>query len=147
VGPGSGLAWSQQGHDLWINNFDNGSLTRLHMPTGATRVISGVGQSPAFPAAEGSYVWVADWSEPQVARIRALGPPHPRRISLPTDGAAGGVWDIAAGANAVWATTPSDGALWRIDPKTNLVTRVIIPYLPTGVAADEHAVWVTVRGN
>ena len=52
---------------------------------------------------------------------------------------------IAAGAGDIWATTPRDGALWRIDPKTNAVTRVNFPYMPTGVTADANDVWVTVR--
>jgi hypothetical protein len=47
----------------------------------------------------------------------------------------------------MWATTPHDGALWRIDPKTSRVTRVNLPYLPTGVAADANDVWLTVRGQ
>lgn len=46
---------------------------------------------------------------------------------------------------AVWATTPRDGALWKIDPKTNEVTRITVPYLPTCVAAGEDDIWVTVR--
>ena len=44
-----------------------------------------------------------------------------------------------------WATTPEDGTLWRIDPKTNDVTRVAMPHLPTGVTTSAGAVWVTVR--
>jgi hypothetical protein len=34
---------------------------------------------------------------------------------------------------------------WRIDPETDAVTRIPMPYLPSGVAADDDAVWVTVR--
>ena len=58
-----------------------------------------------------------------------------------------GVWNLAAGAGSIWATTPREGALWRIDPKTNGVTRIAMPYNPTGVAADGDDVWVTVRAN
>jgi streptogramin lyase len=54
------------------------------------------------------------------------------------------VWNVAVGAGAVWATT-RDGALWRIDPKTSTVTRLNLPYVPTGVTADANDVWVTVR--
>jgi hypothetical protein len=43
--------------------------------------------------------------------------------------------------------TPDNDALWRIDPKTNAVTRVNLPYPPTGVTADATNVWVTVRGT
>jgi DNA-binding SARP family transcriptional activator len=145
--PGSGLAWSQQGDDLWINNFADGSLTRLHAPSGVMRVVERVAGSPAFPVIDGSDLWVGDWSAPQVVRVRALGSPNLRRISLAGAAALSGVWDIAVGASAVWATTPLAGAVWRIDPKTNRVTRIAVAYLPTGVAADGDAVWVTVRGS
>lgn len=81
-----------------------------------------------------------------VLRVNATGARRPHRIPLP--GATfSGVWDIAVGAGAVWATTPGEGALRRINPKTNKATRVKIPYRPTGVAADANNVWVTVRAN
>ena len=58
-----------------------------------------------------------------------------------------GVWNVAAGVGAVWATTPREGALWRIDPRTNAVTRITMPHFPTGVAADDDDLWVTVRAE
>jgi hypothetical protein len=95
----------------------------------------------------GDIVWVADWSGPQVVRLHAVGASRPHNVSLPMRNIRTGVWDIAAGAGGVWATTPRDGTLWRIDPKTNAVTRIAMPYLPTGVAADADDVWVTVRAE
>ncbi len=38
-------------------------------------------------------------------------------------------------------------APYRVDKKTNKVTRIAMPYLPTCVAADNNDVWVTVRAN
>ena len=110
----------------------------------SNRTINGVATKPVFPVVDGNIVWVGDWSTPQVVRLNAVGSPRPHRISLP--GGTAGVWTIAVGAGAVWATTPRDGALWRVDPKTSRVTRVNLPYLPTGVTADANDVWVTVRG-
>ncbi len=141
----SGLAWSGGYGDLWINNFDDGSLTRLHPPSGATETVDAVARQPAFPVVDGNVVWIADWGAPQIVRLSAVGPPRPRRISLP--GGTAGVWSIAVGARAVWATTPRDGSLWRIDPKTSKATRLNLPYLPTGVTADANDVWATVRGQ
>ena len=142
----TGLAWSEGYGDLWINNFDDGSVTRLHATTGAMKTVEGVANNPAFAVVDGDFVWVGDWSAPQVMRLRAIGPARPRTISLPPRSFGFvGVWSIAAGAGDIWATTPRDGALWRIDPKTNAVTRVNFPYLPTGVTADANDVWVTVR--
>jgi streptogramin lyase len=144
----NGLAWSDGYGDLWISNFDDESLTRLtpttkvRPTTKAPQIINQIAYEPAFTVVDGNVVWVADWGSGQVVRLNAVGPPRPHRIRLR---GATGVWNIAVGAGAVWATTPDDGALWRISPKTNKVTRVPLPYPPTGVAADANDVWVTLR--
>jgi sugar lactone lactonase YvrE len=140
----SGLAWSAEGRDLWIDNFWDGSLMRLQPAKGAVQTIDGISPSPAFPVLDGDAVWVGDWSSPQVVRVHASGRPSPRRISLPVLTYTG-VWNVAAGAGAVWAATPQDSALWRIDPATNTATRIDLRYAPTGVATDTSGIWVTVR--
>jgi streptogramin lyase len=66
-------------------------------------------------------------------------------ISLPVQNALVGVWTVTAREGYVWAATPRDGALWRIDPKTSTVTRIEIPYFPTGITTNAGSVWVTVR--
>ena len=139
----SDLAWSGGYGDLWMENFNDGSLTRLHPATGAVRTVDDVATQPNSPIVDGSVVWVGDWASPELVRLSAVGSPRIHRIPLP--GGTAGVWNVAVGAGAVWATTPHDGALWRIDPKTSSVTRVSLPDLPTGVAADANDVWVTVR--
>jgi streptogramin lyase len=143
--PSGALAWSTAHGDLWINNFDMGSLTRLHAETGAVSIVDDVATNPSFPVVAGDDVWAGDWSSSQVERLHAVGLPRPRTISLPANDPGAGVWSVAVGAGFVWATTPRDGALWRIDPATDAVTRVSMPYLPTGVAATADEVWVTVR--
>jgi len=141
----TGLAWSEGYGDLWIDNIDNASLTRLHAATGASKTVDSGALAPAFSVVDGDAVWTADWDSPEVVRLHAVGRPIPHRVSLPTGSPFYGVWDVAAGANAIWATTPRAGALWRIDPRTNAVTRIRMPYRPTGVAADADELWVTVR--
>jgi streptogramin lyase len=77
--------------------------------------------------------------------MRAVGGANPHDISLPVKNPTdAGVWNVAAGAGAIWATTPRDRTLWRVDPKTNEVTPIPMPYPPAGVAADDDGVWVTV---
>ena len=143
--PTGALAWSEGYGDLWINNFDAGSLTRLHAQTGAVAIVDNVATNPSFPAVAGDTVWAGDWSSPQVERLHAVGSPRPRSIPLPVNKAHAGVWNVAAGGGFIWATTPRDGALWRINPSTDAVTRVSMPYLPTGVTANANEVWLTVR--
>ena len=48
---------------------------------------------------------------------------------------------------SIWATLPDSHALWRIDPQTNRVTRIPIPYFPWGVAAADDEIWVAVRAK
>jgi class 3 adenylate cyclase/streptogramin lyase len=139
------LAWSEGYGDLWIDNFFEGSLTRVHAGTGAVDVVDVAATKPVLPTVAGDVVWVGDWAAPRVARNRAVGSPRPRSVSLPAVSPYIGVWTVAAGAGSVWATTPRARALWRIDPKTNAVTRIPMPYLPTGVTADADGVWVSVR--
>ena len=145
--PAGALAWSEPRGDIWINNFDQGSITRLHADTGAESIVDHVATTPSSPALAGDVVWAGDWDGPQVERFNAVGAPSLRSIPLPASNPAAGVWRLAVGAGFVWATTPRDGALWRIDPATGAVTRIAIPYLPTGVTATAEEVWVTVREN
>jgi DNA-binding SARP family transcriptional activator/streptogramin lyase len=144
-GPPAGLQWSEGYGDLWMENFSDGSLTRLHAATGTRKTVLDAAFNPAFGVVDGDVVWVADWSAPQVTRLHAMGRASPRRISLPTGNPLVGVENIAGGAGAIWATMPEAGELWRIDPKTSAATRVHLPFLPTGVATDANDVWVTVR--
>ena len=139
------MTWADGYGDVWMTNFDNGTVTRFDASTGklGRPVASGL-VNPASAAVEGDTVWFGDWATGAVARLHAVGPPKARVIRLPT---AASVWDLAAGAGFIWATTPRAHALWRIDPSTDAVTRIDIPYLPAGVAIAEDGVWVTVRGR
>ena len=143
----SGLAWSEEYGDLWADDFNDGSLTRLHDSTGGMRTFRAVGGNPGFSIVDGDVVWTADWTAPRVVRLEAVGRPHLHSVFLPVTNALAGVWTVAAGANAIWATTARDGTLWRIDPKTNAVKRINVPFSPTGVTADANDVWLTVRAN
>ena len=142
---GTPLAWSEGYGDLWTSNFDLGTLTKIHTATRAVEVIDAKSHVPGATVVVGDVVWVGDWSGPQVERLSAVGAPKSQTISLPVGNASAGVWTVAAGEGYVWATTPRDAALWRIDPATNEVTRIGIPYLPTAVTTSPGDVWVTVR--
>jgi DNA-binding SARP family transcriptional activator/streptogramin lyase len=144
--PNVTMAWAGGYGDLWIANFNYGSVTRLDTATGATQTLSVPMSGPVFPLIDGDDVWVADWSGANLVRLRAVGARRPHLIRLPTRRFAG-VWSLAAGDGYIWATTARDGTLWRIDPKTNAVKRIPVPYFPTGVTADANDVWVTVRGR
>jgi DNA-binding SARP family transcriptional activator/streptogramin lyase len=142
---GAALAWAETSGDLWASNFDEGALTRLHASTQAVETVNVLSVNPGHILVDGEVVWVGDWAIPKVERLGAVGPSRPRLVDLPVRDVTAGVWNIAAGEDHIWATTPRDRALWRIDPKTNEVKRIPMPYPPTGVTANERDVWVTVR--
>jgi len=145
------LAWSEGYGDLWITHFSDGSLSRLHAATGEITTVEGVAMNPGSTVVDRDTVWIGDWSILQVVRTPAVGSPKPRHVALPTqkrhNPRRSAVWQVGAGAGAVWAVTPRYGALWRIEPETDAVTEIPMPYLPSGVAADDDAVWVTVRAT
>jgi streptogramin lyase len=145
-GPGA-FAWSAAHGDLWINNTSPGSFTRLDPKSGTSTVFATGDYAPVFPAVAGNTVWAADWDSPEVERLDISGSHSSRIIALPVNNASAGVWNVAAGAGYIWATTPRDGTLWRINPHTDAVTRIAMPYLPTMVTANASGVWVTVRGK
>jgi DNA-binding SARP family transcriptional activator/streptogramin lyase len=142
------LAWSEGYGDLWMNDFDAGSVSRMHAATKVVKTSDSLALNPATIVVEGDSAWVGDWSLPQVARLPAVGSGRAHRVSLPARvlGPAG-VTIVAAGAGSVWATVPHDRAVLRIDPRTNHRTRITLPYAPWGVAADDDDVWVVVRGK
>ena len=144
--PSTDLAWSEGYGDLWASNFDYGTVTRLHAGTSTAKTVRPLLASPASIKVAGDVVWVGDWENPRVARIRAVGAPSSRVVELPSRVAEAGVEFVAAGEGAVWATVSLDGRLWRIDAESNELTPIDVPYLPTGVAVGSGAVWVTVRG-
>ena len=139
------LAWAETSGDLWASDYGSGTLTRLDASTRAVETVNVLSVGGAHILVDGETVWVGDWALPAVERLRAVGPSRPRLVELPVRTPSAGVWHIAAGEGYIWATTPRDEALWRIDPKTNKVTRIPIPYPPIGVTANEGDVWVTVR--
>jgi DNA-binding SARP family transcriptional activator/streptogramin lyase len=147
--PGA-FGWSEGYGDLWVTNFSEGSLTRLHGASGSSQTVGSVAINPSSLVVNGDVVWVADWGAPQVVRLPAVGAAPPHRISLPVRRGCSQVscvWSVAAGAGFIWATTPRDGALWRIDPATNAVKRLALTYPPAGVTADANDVWVTLRAT
>jgi DNA-binding SARP family transcriptional activator/streptogramin lyase len=143
------MAWSGGSGDLWVANFDDGTMMRVNPTTQAAKTINSGATNPDSPAINADSVWIGDWSNPQVVRLPDVGSDAARSIRLPMQHAGcpklSCVWNVAAGAGAIWATTPEDDALWRINPSTNAVTRISLPYAPTGVTADANNVWVTVR--
>ena len=142
------LAWSEGYGDLWMTNFDDRSVSRVHAETGQERISESVAKmNPGALVVQGDSVWFGDWNVPEVVRLPAVGSGPARHISLDMTADRAGVTSVAAGAGAIWATVPDDHAVWRIDPKTNRAKRVELGYYPWGVAVSDDGIWVVTRAN
>jgi class 3 adenylate cyclase/streptogramin lyase len=142
------LAWAEGYGDLFL--FETPRAWRLETATGDVQTIS-VDVPDGIPVVDGDTVWLPNIRAPEIVRMNAVGSPDPRSIPLPVTKTevsrsweAAGVSTLAVGAGAVWAVTPGDRAIWRIGSSAGDVTRIPVPHLPFGVAADNEAVWVTV---
>jgi DNA-binding SARP family transcriptional activator/streptogramin lyase len=140
----SALAWADGYGDLWMTNFVDKSVSRMHVATEQSKQFDSVARNPGALVVDGDAVWVGDWNAPAVLRLPADGTRRAGRISLPMT-TPGGITSVAAGAGGVWAAVPDDRAVWRIDPKTNRTTRIGLPYHPWGVAVGDDGVWAVLR--
>jgi DNA-binding SARP family transcriptional activator/streptogramin lyase len=140
----SALAWADGYGDLWMTNFVDKSVSRMHVATEQSKQFDSVARNPGALVVDGDAVWVGDWNAPAVLRLPADGTRRAGRISLPMT-TPGGITSVAAGAGGVWAAVPDDRAVWRIDPKTNRTTRIGLQYHPWGVAVGDDGVWAVLR--
>jgi DNA-binding SARP family transcriptional activator/streptogramin lyase len=140
----SALAWADGYGDLWMTNFVDKSVSRMHVATEQSKQFDSVARNPGALVVDGDAVWVGDWNAPAVLRLPADGTRRAGRISLPMT-TPGGITSVAAGAGGIWAAVPDDRAVWRIDPKTNRTTRIGLQYHPWGVAVGDDGVWAVLR--
>jgi hypothetical protein len=54
-----------------------------------------------------------------------------------------GAIDLAVDEGAVWSAN-STGSVWRIEPSSGRITKIALGHHPTGIAAGDGAVWVTI---
>ncbi len=144
--PPAVLAWSEGYGDLWMDDFEGGSVSRMDAGTRAvTKTHESVAHYPGVLVVQGDAVWVGDWDIADVVRLPAVGSGPPRHIRLRVHRHPAGVTGIAAGDGFVWATLPEDHSLWRINPRTGRQRRIPLRYAPWGVAVADDGVWVTLR--
>lgn len=141
------LAWSVSGGDLWMTNFADRRVSRLHAENEDLKTFGSAAENPGALVVAGDVVWVADWNAPALVHFPADGTGRPARISLPVTARPGGITSVAAGAGGIWAAMPDDRAVWRIDQKTNRTTRIGLRYHPWGVAVGDDAVWAVLRAD
>ena len=142
------MTWSEGYGDLWMSDFEGGTVSRLHAATEGEDTYAAVAKSPGYLLVAADSVWVGDWDIPDLVRLPAVGSGASRRVRLPVLVRPAGVTTLAAGAGAIWATVPDDHAVWRIDPKApGDPLRVPLRFYPWGVAVSDDGIWVSLRAH
>ena len=126
---------------VWVTQL-NEHVLRIDTNTPkitAERDLSELGQ---FPVLYRGSLWLIGYGErkPHVWHLDSTTLTPQAAIPFTVAGYPAG---LSAGAGALWTVGPNSGYLWRIDPSSELATRVVwVAPHPISVAAGEGAVWI-----
>ena len=126
---------------VWVTQ-QNEHVLRIDATTPKLTADQDLSELPQFPVQFGDSLWLISYGDrqPHVWDLDSttLTPRTAIPFSIP-----GYPADLSGGSRALWTVGPNSGYLWRIDPATELATRVlwVAPH-PISVAAGEGAVWV-----
>ena len=129
---------------LWIVDSATNSLIEVD-PVGIQRQRSlTVGQDPRSVTVSEDSVWVANYGDDTITRLRISSRGATPQV---TDIDVGdGPIDVAFGEGAVWVVNQLDRTVTRIDSESNEVVATIrLGNEPQRIAAGEGYVWVAVR--
>jgi YVTN family beta-propeller protein len=129
---------------LWIVDSETNTVIEVDPVVIQKERTLNVGQDPRAIAAGGDSLWVANYEDDTVTRLRieASGA-TPDYTEIPVGD---GPIDVAFGEGAVWVVNQLDRSVTRIDAESGDVVKTIgIGNEPQRVAAGEGHVWVTVR--
>ena len=130
------------GGSVWVANSGDATVQRFNPETfrqGPLQTYN-VGRRPSGIAYADGAIWVASAGDAVVTRIDPSS-----GATLPIAVGEGPV-SVAGGSNAVWVASPTARTVSRIDPTTNEVVATIeIGNAPSGVAAANGVLWVTVQ--
>ena len=137
-----------------VNGPSNNSVVTIDGATGRTGEVTGLPDDVFYAplvASGGGKFWLAESEAHTVSSADAEGqfqffgtsieiPPDHRSMLteyVSFDG-------LAVGEGAVWVAGDYYGrSVWRIDPVSEAVTSIRLPFIPAGIAAGEGAIWVT----
>ena len=126
---------------VWVTQA-NEHVLRIDATTPKITAEEDLSELPQFPVQFGDSLWLVGYGDrkPHVWHLDATTLTPRTAIAFATPGYP---QDLSGGSRALWTVGPNSGYLWRIDPATELRTRVVwVAPHPISVAADESAVWV-----
>ncbi len=127
------------GANIWVTNWEDGSVTKLLASTGAVVGTYSVGANPVGVAFDGANIWVANYNGKSLTKLQA------------STGAAVGTYVVGNGPECL----AFDGAnIWAANQVDNTVTKILantgaavgtynVGTYPYGVAFDGTNIWVT----
>ncbi len=129
---------------LWLVNRAGNSISEIDPATSQELREITVGRRPTAVAVGLDSVWVANFDDDTVTRIKLTG--RGQAVAPEPIAVGDGPVDVAVSKGAVWVANRLDQTVMRIDPATgDVVATIAIGNEPQRVAAGEGAVWVTVR--
>jgi YVTN family beta-propeller protein len=129
---------------VWFVNAAGNTVAQIEPVTLRKVREEGVGTNPRAAAVGFGSVWVANYTDDSVSRLKLGELVSPAGVD--TIGVGDGPVDIAVGRTAVWVVNQIDQSVARIDPRTNEVVATIgLRQEPQRVAATADTIWVTVR--
>jgi class 3 adenylate cyclase/streptogramin lyase len=130
-------ALATDGTDLWVANFDDGTVQRIDTTTDAATAARGVDSPTGIAVGEGT-AWVSGFSGQLTPIDASQGTTQPPITLTP------GIAGVAYGSGAVWVASANDGTVIRLDPVTQARRIVRLPAgaEPRDVAVGDTAVWV-----
>ncbi|MDQ2910845.1 MAG: winged helix-turn-helix domain-containing protein [Actinomycetota bacterium] len=129
---GAGAVWVAQ---------ENEHVLRIDATTPKITAEEDLSELPQFPVLYGGSLWLIGYGEnPHVWHLDSTTLTPQTAIPFRRNGYP---FELTGGTRALWTVGPNTGVLWRIDPATELATRVVrVGHHPISVAAGEGAVWV-----
>ena len=126
---------------VWVTE-QNEHVLRIDATTPKITAEEDISELPQFPVQFGNALWLIGYGDrkPHVWHLDAvtLTPQTAIAFSVP-----GYPADLSGGDRALWTVGPNSGYLWRIDPTTEMATRVVwVAPHPISVAAGAGVVWV-----
>ncbi len=129
---------SSDGQDVWVTNFNDGTVTQLDATSGAyVRTIS-AGAGADGVASDGVHVWVTNYNANTVTEIDCATGTVVRTIAVGSH-----PYGVSSDSTHVWVANSSAGTVTEINAATGAVVATIaVGASPYGVSADGTNVWV-----
>jgi class 3 adenylate cyclase len=137
VATGEGAVWVSDwgGLTVWRVDPDNCRAKAIH--------IEGIGGSLSGIARGFGFVWVADSQSGKVYKIDPISLKVKAKIPVSDIGSS---WqsDIVSLDGGMWVASPVTNSIERIDPTTDKVDTIHLPYAPQDLVVADGSLWATV---